>query len=59
MSSSSTWALDDLEKQDVAESGPSPTEGGTTLADDNADLSASEDNGFPNTQPCLTNLKAQ
>ena len=46
MSSPPTWTLADLEKQDVVESGPSPTDGGTTLADENAEVLESEDNAF-------------
>ena len=46
MSSPPTWALADLEKQDVAESGPSPTDGGTTLADENAEVLESEVKAF-------------
>lgn len=46
MTSSPTWALEDLEKQDVSESNASPTDGATTLADDNAGVPESEIFGF-------------
>jgi hypothetical protein len=46
MSSPPTWALADLEKQDVGESNVSPTDGATTLADENAEVPESELRAF-------------
>jgi hypothetical protein len=36
--SSPSWAVGDLEKQDGSDSGASPTDGGTTLADETAEV---------------------
>src|SRR5436305_8236684 len=38
MSSPTDWAATDLEKQDVSDAGASPTDGGTTLADETAEV---------------------
>jgi hypothetical protein len=46
MTSPPTWALADLEKQDVSEANTSPTDGDTTLADENTEVPESEDFGF-------------
>lgn len=58
MTSPPTWALADLEKQDVSEANASPTDGGTTLADENAEVPERENVGFESLN--LTDLfKAQ
>ena len=54
MSSPPTWTLADLEKQDVIESGASPTDGCTTLADENAEVPEREDYRLRNTCTLLT-----
>ena len=38
MSSPPGWAVGDLEKQDSSDSGASPTDGGTTLADETTEV---------------------
>jgi hypothetical protein len=59
MSSPPEWATTDLEKQDVSDAGASPTEGGTTLADETAE--GSEGKIFAPGKTCiaLTKVKAQ
>jgi hypothetical protein len=42
MSPAPNWAVTDLEKQDVSDSGASPTDDGTTLADEPAEVPESE-----------------
>jgi hypothetical protein len=46
MTSPPTWALADLEKQDISEGNASPTDGDTTVADENAEVPESENFGF-------------
>lgn len=51
MSSPPNWAVADLEKQDSSDSGASPTDGGTTLADEIAEVPESE--AFAHGKTCI------
>ena len=59
MSSTPNWAVGDIEKQDGSDSGASPTDGGTTLADETAEVSGGEIFVHGKTCIALTGLKAQ
>ena len=59
MSSPPDWPATDLEKQDVSDAGASPTEGGTTLADETAEAAEGEIFARGKTCIALTKLKAQ
>jgi hypothetical protein len=59
MSSPPNWAATDIERQDVSDAGASPTDGGTTLADENAEVAEGKIFAHGKTCIALTKLKAQ
>jgi hypothetical protein len=59
MSSPPSWAVGDLEKQDISDSGAPPTEGGTTLADETPAATESEVFCTEENSYCTDRLKTQ
>ena len=57
--SSPNWTVGDLEKQDGSDSGASPTDGGTTLADETAEIPEGEVFYTWESLYCTDRLKAQ
>ena len=57
MSSPPDWAATDLEKQDTSDAGASPTDGGTTLADETAEVAEGKIFAHGKTCNCTDNVE--